>query len=269
MTGDGARDLVPLFRPAGIGAIVARLEEDIIFGRLAPGARLTEDALMARFSTSRHFIRQALVEMERRGVVRRERNVGATVRSYSAEEVLQIYEVREMLTRQAMLMIALPVEPELIARLEALQAAYCDTVEKRDLRGIHEANDAFHIALFEACGNPYLVRTLTDYMGLTLPMRAKNLADADGLRVSIDHHRIMIDLLRGRDHWALAQLCVDHMQASKADYLARIATDERGGARTSTGSSRKASSRALMRRKPSALTETVMTDSEPFSSFYE
>jgi DNA-binding GntR family transcriptional regulator len=216
-------DSVLPLRREGIGAIVARLEEDIIFGRLAPGARLTEDALMARFGASRHFIRQALVEMERRGVVGRERNVGATVRSYSAEEVRQIYQVREMLTRQAMLMIALPAEPELIARLEALQDAYRDKVEKRDLRGIHEANDAFHVALFAACGNPYLVRTLTDYMGLTLPIRAKTLADADGLRLSIKQHGIMIDLLRDRDRWALAQLSVDHLQLSKVDYLARIA----------------------------------------------
>ncbi len=223
MTGDGSVDSVLPLRREGIGAIVARLEEDIIFGRLAPGARLTEDALMARFGASRHFIRQALVEMERRGVVRRERNIGATVRSYSAAEVRQIYEVREMLTRQAMLMIALPAAPDLIARLEALQDAYRDKVEKRDLRGIHEANDAFHVALFEACGNPYLVRTLTDYMGLTLPIRAKNLADADGLRLSISQHGIMIDLLRDRDCWALAQLSVDHLQLSKVDYLARIA----------------------------------------------
>lgn len=227
MTGDGPADPVQPLRREGVGAIVALLEEDIIFGRLAPGARLTEDALMARFGASRHFIRQALVEMERRGVVRRERNVGATVRSYSAEEVRQIYEVREMLTRQAMLMIPLPAEPELIARLEALQDAYRHQVEKRDLRGIHEANDAFHIALFEACGNPYLVRTLTDYMGLTLPMRAKNLADANGLRISIDQHAIMIDLLRKRDRWALAQLSVEHMQPSKVDYLARIAAAAR------------------------------------------
>lgn len=269
MTGARPLDASPLLRREGIGVIVARLEEDIIFGRLAPGARLTEDTLMARFGASRHFIRQALVEMERRGVVRRERNIGATVRSYSAAEVRQIYEVREMLTRQAMLMIPLPAEPGLIAQLEALQDAYRDTVEKRDLRGIHEANDAFHIALFDACGNPYLVRTLTDYMGLTLSIRAKNLADADGLRVSIDHHRIMIDLLRGRDRWALAQLCVDHMQPSKADYLARIASDEIGDSRSSMTASRRVSPAALTRGTPSVLPERLMSASEPFSSGLE
>ena len=69
----------------------------------------------------------------------------------------------------------------------------------------------------------YLVRSLQDYMGLTLPMRAKTLADREGLRLSISQHDMMISLMRGKDSWALAQLCVEHMDASKADYLARIA----------------------------------------------
>ena len=87
--------------------------------------------------------------------------------------------------------------------------------------------DAFHIALFSACRNPYLVRALQDYMGLTLPMRAKNLADPAGLKVSRQQHDMMIDLLRGRDSWALAQLSVQHMQLAKTDYLARIARPDR------------------------------------------
>lgn len=205
--------------------VVARLEEDIIFGRLPPGARLTEDALMSAYGTSRHFVRQALMDAERRGIVRREKNVGATVRFYSAEEVRQIYEVREMLTRQAALMIPLPAPQALIDELTSLQRQYCAKADLRDLRGIHEANDAFHVALFSACGNPYLVRSLQDYMNITLPMRAKNLADHDGLAQSQRQHDLMIELLRGRDSWALAQLCVDHMQFSKRDYLARIAEE--------------------------------------------
>ena len=38
---------------------------------------------------------------------------------------------------------------------------------------------------------------------------------------------MMIELLRGRDSWALAQLCVEHMQFSKTDYLTRITPPER------------------------------------------
>jgi DNA-binding GntR family transcriptional regulator len=205
--------------------VIRRLEEDIIFGRFAPGARLVEDTLMSRYDASRHFVRQALFQLERQGIVLREKNIGATVRFYSAEEVRQIYEVREMLTRQAALMIALPAPPALIEHLTELQRRYCAKADAQDLRGIHEANDAFHVALFSACGNPYLVRSLQDYMNLTLPMRAKNLADTDGLALSRRQHEFMIELLAGRDSWALAQLCVDHMQFSKSDYLGRIGAE--------------------------------------------
>ena len=205
--------------------VIRRLEEDIIFGRFAPGARLVEDTLMTRYSASRHFVRQALFQLERQGIVLREKNIGATVRFYSAEEVRQIYEVREMLTRQAALMIALPAPQSLIAELGELQRQYCARADAQDLRGIHETNDAFHVALFAACGNPYLVRSLQDYMNLTLPMRAKNLAEPAGLAQSRRQHELMIELLKGRDSWSLAQLCVDHMQFSKSDYLGRIGTD--------------------------------------------
>jgi DNA-binding GntR family transcriptional regulator len=220
------QDAPALSREDEQAEVIRRLEEDIIFGRFAPGSRLVEDTLMARYHASRHFVRQALFQLERQGVVLREKNIGATVRFYSAEEVRQIYDVREMLTRQAALMIALPAPAALIDELSRLQRQYCIKADAQDLRGIHEANDAFHVALFAACGNPYLVRSLQDYMNLTLPMRAKNLADRDGLELSRRQHDIMIELLRGRDNWALAQLCVEHMQYSKADYLGRIADDK-------------------------------------------
>ncbi len=229
MTAQAASQASPLSREAEQAEVIRRLEEDIIFGRFAPGSRLVEDSLMGRYGASRHFVRQALFQLERQGIVLREKNVGATVRFYSADEVRQIYEVREMLTRQAALMIPLPAPPRLIEELNELQRRYCEKADAQDLRGIHEANDAFHVALFSACGNPYLVRSLQDYMNLTLPMRAKNLADTEGLAQSRRQHDLMIELLKGRDNWSFAQLCVDHMQYSKSDYLGRIAGD--GGKR--------------------------------------
>jgi DNA-binding GntR family transcriptional regulator len=218
-------EAVALTREEEQAEVIRRLEEDIIFGRFAPGSRLVEDTLMSRYGASRHFVRQGLFQLERQGIVLREKNIGATVRFYSGEEVRQIYEVREMLTRQAALMITLPAPAGLIEQLVELQRQYGAKADAQDLRGIHEANDAFHVALFSACGNPYLVRSLQDYMNLTLPMRAKNLADREGLALSRRQHEFMIELLRGRDSWALAQLCVDHMQYSKSDYLGRIGAE--------------------------------------------
>jgi len=200
------------------------LEEDIIFGRLAPGTRLTEDALLSRFAVTRHFARQALVQLEAMGIVTRERNKGATVRSLTPREVKEIYEVRELLQRQAALWIPLPAPQDLIDKLMVIHEEHGRCVAEGYLRGVHEANDRFHLTMFGACGNQQLVKTIEVYMRLTLPVRANSMADAESLRISHEHHRLMIEMLKGDDNWVLAQLCVDHLQPSKKRYLDRIAS---------------------------------------------
>ncbi|MBZ9995792.1 GntR family transcriptional regulator [Mesorhizobium sp. BH1-1-4] len=202
--------------------IVHALEEDIIFGRLAPGTRLVEDVLLARFPVSRHIIRQALYQLERLGVATRERNKGAMVRRLAPEEVRQIYEVREMLQRQAALMIRLPASEALIAELTEIHHVYSGHVDAGYLRGIHEANDRFHLTMFSACGNAYLVASIEHYMRLSLPVRANSLADRDKLDISRQHHLMMIEALKRSDNWVLAQLCVDHLQPSKVFYLQEV-----------------------------------------------
>jgi DNA-binding GntR family transcriptional regulator len=208
--------------------IVRALEEDIIFGRLEPGARLTEDALLARFPVTRHFVRQALFRLEAKGILIRKRNKGAMVRLLPPAEVKQIYAVREMLQRQAALWMPLPAPAELIDRLTAIHEEYCRHVEAGYLSGVHEANDRFHLTLFGACGNQYLAQTIEQYMHYSLPIRAKSMGSPDTLSVSRDQHRMMIEVLKGTDNWVLAQLCVDHLQPSKLSYLSAV-TEARVG----------------------------------------
>jgi DNA-binding GntR family transcriptional regulator len=205
--------------------IARALEEDIIFGRLAPGTRLTEDALLSRFAVTRHFARQALVQLEAMGIVTRERNKGATVRSLTPREVEEIYEVRELLQRHAALTIPLPAPQSLIDELMAIHEEHGRCIAEGYLRGVHEANDRFHLTLFGACGNRQLVKSIELYMRLSLPVRANSMANAESLRISHEHHRMMIEMLKGKDNWVLAQLCADHLQPSKKNYLGQVAGD--------------------------------------------
>jgi DNA-binding GntR family transcriptional regulator len=202
--------------------IVRALEEDIIFGRLAPGSRLTEDSLLSRFPVTRHFVRQALVQLEQMGIVVRERNKGATVRSLTPDEVQQIYAVRELVQRQAALMIPLPAPQRLIDELLLIHEEHGAHIESGYLRGVHETNDRFHLTLFGACGNKYLVQTIELYMRYSLPVRANSMSDRASLDISHSQHKLMIDMLSGHDNWLLAQLCVDHLQPSKRRYIGLV-----------------------------------------------
>jgi DNA-binding GntR family transcriptional regulator len=201
------------------------LEQDIVLGRLAPGVKLREEDLAERFSASRHHVREGLGRLERIGIVVKERNRGVSVRRFSADEVRQIYEVREVLQRQAALMIKIPVPEAAVQKLAAINASYEAAIEGHNFQLIHEANDLFHTELFRLCGNELLLQLVKNYMDLTYAIRGSAFGDPENLETSKRHHRIMLDLLCGTDGWALAQICVDHIQPTKTQYLSMLSSN--------------------------------------------
>jgi DNA-binding GntR family transcriptional regulator len=212
-------------------AVSRAIEQDIIFGRLAPGERLREETISRDKQASRHHVRSAFVILEHSGSVVREKNKGAHVRAYSAEEVRQLYDVREMLTRQAALRVPLPASGATIARVREAQAAYEAAIDRESLPDIHETNDQFHMEMFSLCENPYLVELLKRCMDMTYIIRAANMADTTWLAVARAEHRAMIALLEGTDPWALSELSVQHLRPSKELYLRRLDQEPAGTSR--------------------------------------
>ncbi len=208
------------FPEATVGSVVRALEFDILFGRLKPRERLVEDALMARFDVKRHVIRRALDELERIGVVVRERNRGAAVRDFTAREVEDVYELRELLQRHAVHRMPLPVSADHVARLKEIQSRHDAAVAAGDLRTVDQVNDAFHEVFFSVCGNRQLADAIAHYMQLTRAMRVYPMADPVSLAKLRDEHWAMIRALEEGDRGALVRLVVQHLQPSKAAYLA-------------------------------------------------
>lgn len=204
--------------PKALGAIVSALEEDILFGRLRTRERLTEDELIDRFGATRHVVRKVLLDLEHMGMVVRERGRSAIVRDFSRDEVDQICAVREMLHAHAALLIPLPAPPALLRKLEQLHTAHSRKVEAGDTSGIHRVNNEFHDTLFEACGNPFLLRTIRDYAQLSLGFRCHVMVNPFLARRARDEHAAMIAALKKGDRAKLVRLCVDHTQASKRVY---------------------------------------------------
>jgi DNA-binding GntR family transcriptional regulator len=214
---------------ASAAEVVRALEFDILFGRLKPRERLVEDALMARFGAKRHVVRKALDELEKLGVVVRAPNRGAAVRDFTAKEVEEVYELRELLQARAVARMALPGTPDHVSELKRIQKEHDDAVAAGDLRRVDQVNDTFHRVFFEACGNRLLAEAIAHYMQLTRAMRVYPIADAVALEKLRDEHWAMIRALEAGDRPLLLRLVAQHLQPSKAAYLAvrRSIPDER------------------------------------------
>ena len=200
-------------------SVVTALEDDIIFGRLKPRERLTEDALMARFKVKRHIVRQALAELETMGIVIREPYRGAMVRDFSVEEVEEVYQLRTRLQGWAAELIPLPADEALIAELESLHTRYESTPEANDPRTAYLLDNEFHQIVYGACGNRFLTDIIMHLMWLTAAIRSYPRNDPRLQADSVNEHRAIIDALRATDREHLVTLFAEHMLRSKNAYL--------------------------------------------------
>lgn len=198
---------------------VARLEEDIVLGRLHPRERLIEDGLMARFGLKRHAAREALARLERMGLVERRRNVGALVRSFTPREVAELYELRALLETRAASAIAMPVPASALETLVEIQRRHDEAVIAGDPRRVFRANLEFHQALFGLCGNQTLQRAIAEYARQTHPIRFGSLVSARYRERARGEHWQMIESLRIGDRDALVALCEAHLLPSRDAYL--------------------------------------------------
>ena len=204
----------------GVATVVAALEFDILFGRLKPRERLVEDSLIMRFGARRNVIRRALEDLERMGVVVRSLGRGAAVRDFTAQEVEEVYELRDLLQARAVERMPLPTPPAHVEELKIIQRQHDSAVAAGDLREVDKVNDAFHRAFFSVCGSKLLIDAIAHYMHLTRAMRVYPIADPATLSQLRDQHWAMIAALEAGDRSLLLRLSAQHLQPSKAAYLA-------------------------------------------------
>lgn len=199
--------------------VVEQLEEDVVFGRLRPRERMIEEDLVERFKVKRHIIRQALIELERMGIVVRQRGKGARVCEFSPREVENLYGLRALLEDKAIQLMPLPADKELIRELTAIHRAHTKAVKSGDLREIFRSNIRFHQVLYEACGNPYLTEAINLYATKANVIRFYVGRDPRMFVGSRDQHSEMIEALKSGDRELLRKICAEHLKPSPKAYI--------------------------------------------------
>ena len=145
--------------------IVDVLQRDIIGGKFLPGQRLVERELTAKFGVSSIPIREALQELENRGLVVRRRNCGCSVVQLTPKEAARICELRRIIEPKMMEWAAERITPEvakqLWRQLDRIQLA----AETRDLAAYFQEDLKLHLMIWEVADNIYATRMLESAIG--------------------------------------------------------------------------------------------------------
>ncbi|EEW60403.1 transcriptional regulator, GntR family [Ruegeria sp. TrichCH4B] len=143
--------------------LIAAILEDIDAGRLAPGQEIDEAVLAARHSVSRTPIREAYIQLEASGLIRRLPRKGAVLFKPTLEEFLAIQEVHAQLEGQAAGLAARRISPVMREQLHAVVAA-CEAHASQkgdaDPDGYYQLNLRFHETVALGAANPFLVEMI-------------------------------------------------------------------------------------------------------------
>ncbi|GAA1217139.1 GntR family transcriptional regulator [Prauserella alba] len=203
-------------------SLLEQLEEQIVLGLRYPRERLVEDELMRAFAAKRHVVRSALQELENRGLVERKPNVGAFVKAYTAQEVRDLYEVRELLEVHCARLIPVPVRSDRLDELVAIQRRHDTGIDGGELREVTKANMEFHRTLFGLSDNTVLVEAIRRHAQMAHAIRSVTVTSPEFLEQSRREHWAMIDALRHGDTETLAETCREHLLPSRDAYLSRL-----------------------------------------------
>ena len=143
------------------GQLVQELRRRISEHEIPPGAKLKDQELAHQFGVSRSRVREAIAELELRGLVERIPNRGAVVRRLELSQVFEIYDVREVLEGLA---VRRAVENGESGVWRAFLDTCNDEFEQKVLAGQIELYEStftcFRRRLIEAARNPVLASML-------------------------------------------------------------------------------------------------------------
>jgi DNA-binding GntR family transcriptional regulator len=194
-------------------AIARAIRAAILDGRLAPGEPLRESQLAESLGTSRTPIREALILLEREGLVQGTPNKGSTVRMYDREELEDLYNIRAALEGHAAREAARRVDDEAILLLEDSCDRFRKLRRSKNIRvpDLTNENMVFHDIILRAAGSGRLARMVAEVTALPSIQKAY-MSYTDAHRKTVEEaHRAITAALKARDGEAAAELMQAHV----------------------------------------------------------
>jgi GntR family transcriptional regulator, carbon starvation induced regulator len=206
--------------------VYRRIRDEILNGRILPGARLKASELCKQYDVSLSVIREALTRLVEQRLVEREPQQSFAVAQVSPERLRHLVQVRihveTLALRLAMEKGDVAWEGRVLAAEHALSRTPSRVAPGSEL--INEAWTAahahFHATLIEACGNPLLIELCRSLFDSSEVYRRWSLSLKRQL--GIEHSKIR-DAVLARDTERAVELLTQHFQLTANNVLEGLA----------------------------------------------
>lgn len=207
------------------------LRSRLISGDFEPGTRLLYGPIGKEIGVSATPVREAAGRLANEGLVDLIPQIGAVVRTMGRDELIEVYEVREIIEPGAAAIAARKASEDQIEsigiELATMHAAAQDQeksgteVAGREIKRVFDQADfAFHMRSLEATNNRAIVQTATQSHALIRVFGIrKNVHDTHSMKRTCAQHQAIFNAIANHDPDAAAAAALEHIQYGLMLYL--------------------------------------------------
>ena len=210
--------------------IFEQLQDEILSGKYKKGEILSEAKLSEELGVSRTPVREAVRRLEQERILD-ETGRGIVVVGISAEDMLDMYDIRIQLEGQAAARAAKNVTEEQLNEMQEvidLQKFYTDKpgdVSNKS-NNIRDMDSSFHELLYRASGSVVFHDTLSNIHKKILKFRKASVSDKSRAELSYEEHLAILDALRLHEPKLARSRTVQHIINARDNIKKRLAMME-------------------------------------------
>lgn len=194
--------------------IVDELRRVILDGAVPPGTPIPVSEVADLFGVSAIPVRESLKTLTGEGLVAHQTNIGYAVAQLTANELAEMYIVRETLESAALAAAATRATDSERAHVSEANRLLEDAVAQDDPQTYHRQSRNFHMGLTRPSGMLRLIHMLESAWNITEPVQVMvHVEQSQRARLHEDHHDMLAAFL-ARD--------VDRLLASSAAHNRRL-----------------------------------------------
>ena len=205
-------------------AAFERLRKAIVTHELAPGERVSERMLAARYELGRAAVRDALVRLETKRFVTAVSTRKSVVAPLTMEDVHTLFELRNLLEPHAAAQAAGNIDRQTFEELDRACMARYECGDADSEFAFLEANKAFHLAIAQAAGNPLQAEFIEQVQDACMRIMWVGLQLDNRQEIWRHGHEDIIDALVRGDREAAEKRALTHLLNGQRSIFETLAT---------------------------------------------
>lgn len=208
--------------PSMVDDVYDVLLSAIIEARLASGTALSQNKLASRMGVSRTPVREALLRLERDGLVTRMAETGFIVASITPAEVDEACELLQVLDRFVYLRAAKALSGAELGELLGLAESLVRFAEDGDTEAWRTADSRYHAIVMEAADNRFVAQYLRETRRRVQRFWMHEPHFDGRLRICSQDHVTLARAMADDDETAVTETVRAHIVRLRGNVLARL-----------------------------------------------